>query len=65
MEALMLELVVCPDQTCAAVAEIVDRVTIGSTDGPLELVRTFCLDRHIFLLPVERLGREVTVHLGR
>ena len=61
----MLELIVCPDPTCAAIAEIVDRVTVGSTDGPIELVRTLCLSRHIFLLPVERLGCDVTVHLGR
>jgi hypothetical protein len=65
MEALMLELIVCPDPACAAIAEIVDRVAVGSTGGPAEIVRTLCLHRHIFLLPVDRLGRDVTVHRGR
>jgi len=57
----MLELTVCPDTSCEAVAEIVDRVVVGSTAGPTELVRTVCLHRHIFLLPVDRLRREATL----
>jgi hypothetical protein len=54
----MLELIVCPDTSCGAIAEIVDRVVLESTAGPTELVRTVCLHRHIFLLPVDRIGRE-------
>ncbi len=57
----MLELTVCPDAACGAVSEIVDRVVVGSTAGPTELVRTVCLHRHIFLLPVDRLRREATI----
>ena len=57
----MLELVVCPEPTCEAIAEIVDRVPVGSTDGPVDIVRTLCLHRHIFLLPADRIRPEVAL----
>jgi hypothetical protein len=44
----------CPDVPCGAVAEVVDRITVGSTDGPIEHVRTRCLDGHAFFLPASR-----------
>jgi hypothetical protein len=53
----MLELVACPDPACGTVAEIVDTVTLDSTGGPVETVRTRCLYRHTFVLPADRLSR--------
>jgi hypothetical protein len=50
----MLWLVPCPDASCGALAEISDRITIGSTDGPVEHVRTLCLDGHHFFMPASR-----------
>jgi len=38
----------CPDPGCTAPAEIMDRWSWNSTDGPIEHVRTRCLARHIF-----------------
>ena len=43
-----LDLVVCPD--CSAPAEVVDRFTLPSTDGPAEHVKVRCLHRHWFVL---------------
>ena len=51
----MLDLTVCPEPTCSSPAQIFDRSALESTDGPIEHVRTRCLNRHVFLLPVERL----------
>ena len=50
----MLWLVPCPDPACGALAEISDRVAVGSTDGPIEHVRTLCLEGHHFFLPGSR-----------
>jgi len=57
----MLDLTICPEPTCEAIAEVVDRVVFESTDGPLEMLRTHCLFRHIFLLPAERVRSEARV----
>jgi len=46
-----LVLLPCPDASCGAVAEILDRITVGSTDGPIEHVKTRCLDGHVSFLP--------------
>jgi len=51
----MLDLTVCPEADCSSPAEILDRSALQSTDGPIEHVRTRCLNRHHFLLPAERL----------
>jgi hypothetical protein len=48
-----LELAVCPE--CFAPAEIVDRFTLGSTDGGVEHVKVRCLERHSFLMPAASL----------
>jgi hypothetical protein len=48
-------LIVCPEPSCAAPAEMVDQFVLWSTDGPVEHVKTYCVNRHIFLLPTERL----------
>jgi hypothetical protein len=44
----------CPDPACHAPAEILDRYPLGSTDGLWEHVRTYCVRRHVFVLPTER-----------
>jgi hypothetical protein len=36
----MLQVIACPDPTCQAPARIVDRWTWGSSDGPVEHVKT-------------------------
>jgi hypothetical protein len=38
----------CPDRTCGAPAEILERWTFGSTGGPVEHVKTRCLHGHVF-----------------
>lgn len=48
-----LDLVVCPE--CFAPAEILDRFTLGSTDGGVEHVKVQCLGRHWFLMPASSL----------
>jgi hypothetical protein len=47
----VLSLLPCPDPFCGAPAEIADRITVGSTHGPIAHVRTLCLDGHRFFLP--------------
>ncbi|HEU5472896.1 MAG TPA: hypothetical protein VFV67_19810 [Actinophytocola sp.] len=50
----------CPE--CGTVAEIVDRFVLPSTDGPLEHVRTQCLHRHWFTIPLT--GLPASDHAG-
>jgi hypothetical protein len=45
----------CPD--CGAPAEVTDRCTLESTDGPIEHVRVVCVRRHWFLLSAASLHR--------
>jgi hypothetical protein len=51
----MFELTVCPDETCAAHAEIVRRWSWGSTAGAVGHAATRCLTGHYFTVPVEQL----------
>ncbi len=46
----MADLTTCPD--CGAIAEVLDRFVLESTDGPVEHLRTVCVRRHWFVLPV-------------
>ncbi len=48
-----MEIVRCPDGACAAPAEVIDRWTWPSTDGPLEHLRTRCLHGHGYTVRVE------------
>jgi hypothetical protein len=50
-----MNMTTCPE--CGAVAEIVERHVLGSTDGPMEHVKVRCVDRHWFFLPVSWLAR--------
>ena len=45
----------CPDPTCGAPAEVYAQTALGSTGGAVPHARTFCLNRHFFLLPVDRI----------
>ena len=49
-----LRLVACPE--CGAPAEVEWADEVGSTSGPLELVKIRCLSRHWFLMPSEGLA---------
>jgi hypothetical protein len=51
----MSDVIACPDPTCGAPARIVDRWTFGSTDGPVEHVKTGCECGHWFTPTVESL----------
>jgi hypothetical protein len=48
-----IDLVSCPE--CGAPAEVVDRFTVPSTHGPLEIVKVWCVTRRWFTVPVESL----------
>ncbi|MEN3306104.1 MAG: hypothetical protein V7603_2306 [Micromonosporaceae bacterium] len=52
----MLSLTFCPEPACGAPAEITARYALRSTDGPIEHVTTYCVRRHRFVLPTERLA---------
>src|SRR5262249_37393143 len=41
-----MDIITCPEDDCGAPAEIVDRWTFGSTDGPLLHLKTRCLRGH-------------------
>jgi hypothetical protein len=45
----------CPE--CGALAEVLWRDVLESTDGPVEHAKVMCVRRHWFLLPVEHLAR--------
>jgi hypothetical protein len=40
------ELINCPERGCDVPAGVVDRFVLASTDGPVEHVRTWCLEGH-------------------
>jgi hypothetical protein len=49
----MLTLTSCPD--CHAPAEITDRFTLASTDGPVAHVAVSCLAGHHYRMPADKL----------
>jgi hypothetical protein len=51
----MSDLIACPDQACRAPARIVDRWTWGSSDGPVEHVKTGCERGHWFTVMADSL----------
>jgi hypothetical protein len=55
----MIELTVCPE--CDASAEVLWRVTLDSTDGPIEHARVVCLRKHFFWLPIAQLPAAPTL----
>jgi hypothetical protein len=47
----MLFLSLCPDPDCGAPAEVLDRILLRSTTGPIEHAKVQCARRHIFVMP--------------
>jgi hypothetical protein len=45
-----LQIAACPE--CGNPAEITRQATVASTDGPIEVYRVTCIDRHRFLMPI-------------
>jgi hypothetical protein len=59
-----MDLTYCPEPTCDAPAEVIDRFVLSSTDGGIEHVKVRCLHRHWFLLPVSSLKPRVPARHG-
>jgi hypothetical protein len=57
-------LISCP--ACALPAEITDRFTLASTDGPVDHIGLACIADHHFRMAVDRLpaGAQVLVQAG-
>ena len=51
----MLTVISCPE--CGVPAEITDRFSLPSTDGPVAHVATSCAAGHHFRMPTEMLNR--------
>ena len=47
------EIIACPEPDCLAPAEVVDRFTLASTDGPVDHAKTMCLAGHGFTPPLD------------
>ena len=54
-ETVQPELIACPEPGCGVPAGVVDRFVLASTSGPVEHVKTRCLDGHGFTPPVDTL----------
>jgi hypothetical protein len=52
----MSDVIPCPDPNCQAPARIVARWSFGSTDGPVEHVKTGCERGHWFTPMVDSLN---------
>jgi hypothetical protein len=50
-----MDMTLCPE--CGALAEVLWRDVMESTDGPVEHAKVRCVRRHWFLLPVAHLER--------
>jgi hypothetical protein len=50
------ELVACPERGCGVPAGVTGRFVLASTDGPVEHVRTWCLEGHGFTQRVDALA---------
>jgi len=57
-----MDTTLCPE--CGALAEVLWRAVMESTDGPVEHARISCVRRHWFLLPVAHLGGATPGALG-
>jgi hypothetical protein len=49
------EIVPCPERACQAPAAVVGRFVLASTGGPVEHLKTCCLDGHWFTPPADML----------
>jgi hypothetical protein len=50
-----MDTTLCPE--CGALAEVLWRDVLASTDGPVEHAKIGCVNRHWFLLPLWKLER--------
>jgi hypothetical protein len=48
------EIISCPEPSCAAPAEVLDRLVLESTCGPVAHVKACCLNGHGFTLATDR-----------
>ena len=53
MDGVTVQLVGCPQ--CLAPAEITDRFVLQSTNGPVEHVTVWCVNRHRFTATIDHL----------
>jgi hypothetical protein len=49
----MLCLIACPEPDCEVPAEVLDRRRLSSSDGGVEHLKTYCVNRHLFILPAD------------
>ena len=49
-----MDTVRCPDDDCRAPAEVLDVWEFASTAGPVEHMKTRCVERHIYTVPTRR-----------
>jgi hypothetical protein len=49
-----VDIVPCPDPSCAAPAEVLDRWELWSTVGPVPHLKTLCVQMHVFTASVRR-----------
>jgi hypothetical protein len=54
-EDTLSDIVPCPEPSCQAPADVVDRFVLPSTGGPVAHVKTFCVNGHVFTPRVESL----------
>ena len=59
------ELIACPETGCGVPAGVVDRFVLASTGGPVEHVKTWCLDGHGFTQRVDALVAWPMIRLPR
>jgi len=59
------ELIACPEIGCGVPAGVVDRFVLASTGGPVEHVKTWCLDGHGFTQRVDALVAWPMIRLPR
>ena len=52
LDAMSAMFVGCPEPECLAPAEVMDRIVLASTGGPVEHARIYCVQRHFFVMPL-------------
>jgi hypothetical protein len=55
MTAIGVHVAECPQPDCTAPAEVTDIVMLGSSGGRVAHARTRCANRHLFVLPTDRI----------
>ncbi len=54
-----MDIIPCPQESCQAPAEVLDRWVAPSTAGPVEHIQIQCLHRHHYLMPTPTAGAHV------